>query len=70
MVLVGILCGENPASIRLMEKSGYFRCAHLKNIGEKFGRILDVVMDQKEIGSPRDRCREDDKNPSGSNHQH
>ena len=48
-VLVGTLCGENHASIRLMEKSGYSRCAHLKNIGEKFGKILDVVMYQKEI---------------------
>jgi phosphinothricin acetyltransferase len=48
-VLVGTICGENHASIRLMEKAGYLRCAHLKNIGEKFGKILDVVMFQKEI---------------------
>jgi len=48
-VLVGTLCGENHASIRLLEKSGYSRCAHLKNIGEKFGKILDVVVYQKEI---------------------
>jgi L-amino acid N-acyltransferase YncA len=48
-VLVGTICGENHASMRLMEKAGYVRCAHLKNIGEKFGKILDVVMYQKEI---------------------
>ena len=48
-VLVGTLCGENHASIRLMEKCGYTRCAHLKNVGEKFGRVLDVVIYQKEI---------------------
>ncbi|MCK9593099.1 MAG: N-acetyltransferase family protein [Methanoregula sp.] len=48
-VLVGTLCGENNASIRLLEKSGYTRCAHMKNIGEKFGKILDVVIYQKEI---------------------
>ena len=48
-VLVGTICGENHASIRLMEKAGFVRCAHLKNIGEKFGKILDVVMYQKEI---------------------
>jgi hypothetical protein len=38
-VLVGTICGENPASIRLMEKAGFSKCAHLKNIGknsEKF----------------------------------
>jgi L-amino acid N-acyltransferase YncA len=48
-VLVGTICGENHASIRLMEKSGFSRCACLKNIGEKFGKIMDVVMYQKEI---------------------
>lgn len=48
-VLVGTICGENTASIRLMEKAGFSRCARLKNIGEKFGRVMDVVMYQKEI---------------------
>jgi L-amino acid N-acyltransferase YncA len=48
-VLVGTICGENQASIRLMEKSGFSRSAHMKNIGEKFGKILDVVVYQKEI---------------------
>jgi L-amino acid N-acyltransferase YncA len=48
-VLVGTICGENHASIRLMEKAGFSRCAHLKHIGEKFGKILDVVIYQKEI---------------------
>jgi hypothetical protein len=27
----------------------YIKAAHLKNIGEKFGKILDVVVYQKEI---------------------
>ncbi len=48
-VLIGTLCGENHASIRLMEKAGYSRCAYLKNVGEKFGKLLDVVIYQKEI---------------------
>ena len=48
-VLVGTICGENRASIRLMEKAGFSKCAHLKNIGEKFGKFLDTVMYQKEI---------------------
>lgn len=48
-VLVGTICGDNRASIRLMEKAGFWKCAHLKNIGEKFGRVLDVVIYQKEI---------------------
>lgn len=48
-VLIGTLCGENQASIRLLEKMGYIKAAHLRNVGEKFGDILDVVMYQKEI---------------------
>lgn len=48
-VLVGTICGDNRASIRLMEKAGFSQCAHLKNIGEKFGKVLDVVMYEKEI---------------------
>jgi phosphinothricin acetyltransferase len=48
-MLIGTLCGENRASIQLMEKAGYSRCAHMKNVGEKFGKILDVVVYQKEI---------------------
>lgn len=48
-VLIGTLCGENHASIILLEKMGYTKAAHLRNVGEKFGDILDVVMYQKEI---------------------
>jgi phosphinothricin acetyltransferase len=48
-VLVGTVCGENQASIRLMEKAGWSRCACLKNVGEKFGKVMDVVMYQKEL---------------------
>jgi len=47
--LMGIITGENHGSIALFEKSGYTKCAHFKNVGEKFDRILDVVAYQKEI---------------------
>jgi phosphinothricin acetyltransferase len=47
--LVGIISGDNEGSIALFEKSGYSKCAHFKNVGEKFGKILDVVAFQKEL---------------------
>lgn len=47
--LLGIITGDNHTSISLFEKSGYTKCAHFKNVGEKFDRILDVVAFQKEI---------------------
>ena len=48
--LIGIIGGENTGSIALFEKCGYTKCAHFKNVGEKFNRVLDVMAYQKEIG--------------------
>lgn len=48
-VLIGTISGENIASTKLCEKMGFSKVAHLKNVGEKFGKILDVVLYQKEI---------------------
>jgi L-amino acid N-acyltransferase YncA len=48
-VLIGIISGDNENSIKLFEKSGYEKCAHYKQIGEKFNKILDVVSYQKII---------------------
>jgi L-amino acid N-acyltransferase YncA len=47
--LVGVISGDNAGSIRLFEKAGYEKCAHFKNVGEKFGMVLDVVAYQKEL---------------------
>lgn len=48
--LVGVITGDNLSSIALFEKAGFEKCAHFKNVGEKFGKVLDVVAYQKEIG--------------------
>lgn len=47
--LIAIVTGDNEESIALFEKFGYTRCAHYKNIGEKFNKVLDVIGFQKEI---------------------
>jgi len=47
--LIGVITYENSSSVKLFTKMGYEMVGHLKNIGEKFGRILDVVIFQKEI---------------------
>ncbi len=46
-VLVGIVSADNINSIKLFEKADYKKCAHFKQVGEKFGKILDVVAYQK-----------------------
>jgi L-amino acid N-acyltransferase YncA len=48
-VLIATSSGDNIASIKLAETTGFEKCAHLKNVGEKFGKIVDVVMYQKEL---------------------
>jgi len=49
-VLIGIISGDNKGSIRLFEKCGYGQCARFSQVGEKFGKILDVVAYQKMTG--------------------
>lgn len=46
-VVIGIISGENEASIHLFNQAGYVQCAHYRQVGEKFGRVLDVVAYQK-----------------------
>jgi len=46
-VLIATICGENSRSICLFEKNGYEKCAHYKEVGRKFGKLLDVVAYQK-----------------------
>ena len=48
-VLIAGITSENQLSINLFEKCSYKKCAHLKQVGEKFGKILDVVYYQKFI---------------------
>jgi phosphinothricin acetyltransferase len=47
--LISVITSENTGSIKLFERNRYFKCGHLKNIGIKFGRALDVLSYQKEI---------------------
>ncbi len=47
--LIGLITGNNFASIKLFEKLGYKKVAHFEKVGEKLGQILDVVAYQKQI---------------------
>lgn len=48
-VLVGYISEGNKRSIMLFENCGYEKCAHFKDVGEKFGQVLDVLAYQKNI---------------------
>lgn len=45
--LLGVICAENQASINLFKKFGYWECAHFKEVGQKYNRLLDVVIYEK-----------------------
>lgn len=45
-VLLGVITAENHQSVSLFEKCGFEKCAHLRKVGEKFNRLLDVVVYQ------------------------
>lgn len=47
--LLGVITAENTASVSLFKKAGFQKVGHLINIGEKFGRLLDVLTYQKEL---------------------
>lgn len=47
--LIALICKENDVSASLFEKSGYRLAGELKEAGEKFGRLLDVVYYQKNL---------------------
>jgi phosphinothricin acetyltransferase len=46
-VIIAVITHENEASIKLFEKTGYEKCAHYKQVGMKFNKLLDVVAYQK-----------------------
>jgi len=45
--LLAVICAENTTSIQLFKAFDYFECANFKQVGEKFGRVLDVVIYEK-----------------------
>jgi L-amino acid N-acyltransferase YncA len=55
----------NIASIELHRRCGFVRCGTLRSVGYKFGRWVDSVLMQRELG-PSDRSPPDGGGPSSS----
>jgi L-amino acid N-acyltransferase YncA len=47
--LLAVICAENEGSAGLFSSLGYEKCAFYKEVGIKFGRLLDVVCYEKII---------------------
>jgi L-amino acid N-acyltransferase YncA len=48
-VIISSISGENEASLALFRRLGYQECGHFKRVGEKFGRVIDVVYFQRSL---------------------
>jgi L-amino acid N-acyltransferase len=46
-VMIGAIDADNEASLRFHERLGFERVAHMKEVGRKFDRWLDLVLMQK-----------------------
>lgn len=49
-VIIGGIEGRNRASLRLHRRAGFIEVGRMPGIGEKFGRRLDLVFVQKQLG--------------------
>jgi L-amino acid N-acyltransferase len=49
-VIVGGIDADNATSIRMHERLGFEKVAHMKQVGWKFGRWLDLVFMQRVVG--------------------
>jgi len=49
-VMVGGIDAENAASLRFHERLGFERVAHLREVGFKFGRFLDLIFVERVLG--------------------
>ena len=47
LVILGGVCSENTASCKLCEKLGYEKVGHLKGVGYKFDRFMDIIYYEK-----------------------
>jgi phosphinothricin acetyltransferase len=48
-VMIGGIDADNAASIRMHERLGFERSAHMKEVGRKFDRWLDLVFMQRTL---------------------
>jgi L-amino acid N-acyltransferase YncA len=53
-VMVAGVDSANVASLRFLERSGFERVGHLREVGYKFGRFLDLVFLQYMLEAPAD----------------
>ena len=49
--MIAVIGGGEPASVALHARAGFAHVGRLKDVGRKFGRLLDTVYMQRAIGA-------------------
>ena len=47
--MIGVVGGGEPASVALHAKCGFVHAGRMRNVGKKFGRLLDTVYMQRDL---------------------
>ena len=53
--MIGVIGGGEPASVALHRKLGFVEAGRMRNVGQKFGRMLDTVYMQRALAQPQGR---------------
>ena len=48
--MIAVMSGGNPASVALHEALGFEHAGRLRNVGKKFGQLLDTIYMQRALG--------------------
>ena len=48
--MIAVIGGGEPASVALHTKAGFEHAGRMRNVGRKFGRLLDTVYMQRSLG--------------------
>ena len=47
--MIGVIGGGEPASVALHRKCGFVEAGRMREVGYKFGRLLDTVYMQRDL---------------------
>ena len=51
-LMIGAIDADNQVSLRMHARLGFVRVAHMREVGRKFGRWLDLVLVQRYLDAP------------------
>src|SRR5689334_13805694 len=50
--MIAVIGGAEPASVALHTRAGFIEAGRMRNVGRKFGRVLDTLYMQRTLAEP------------------